>query len=159
MREAGIRYSAQTLSRVSTFARFYDEGVPQVAWTRLVADLETPVSVMLKLAHERPNSFLLESVEGGSSRGRYSIIGCEPDLIWRAHGGKAEVDYRRGYPPTVNDADCWRDVQTLAAGLLGSAAVRELAPVMGGEDFAYYGEHARACRAPEAGRYRPPLHR
>jgi anthranilate synthase component I len=75
-----------------SFARRYDEGVAQVAWTRLVADLETPVSAMLKLAHERPNSFLLESVEGGATRGRYSIIGCEPDLIWRADGTKAEVN-------------------------------------------------------------------
>jgi len=75
-----------------TFARRYDEGAAQVAWTRLVADLETPVSVMLKLAHERPNSFLLESVEGGATRGRYSIIGSEPDLIWRADGTKAEVN-------------------------------------------------------------------
>ena len=75
-----------------TFSRLYDEGVPQVAWTRLVADLETPVSAMLKLAHERPNSFLFESVEGGATRGRYSIIGCEPDLIWRANGDKAEVN-------------------------------------------------------------------
>ena len=69
-----------------SFARRYDEGAAQVAWTRLVADLETPVSVTLKLAHERPNSFLLESVEGGSTRGRYSIIGCEPDLVFRANG-------------------------------------------------------------------------
>ena len=76
----------------ASFARRYDEGTPQVAWTRLVADLETPVSAMLKLAHERPNSFLLESVEGGATRGRYSIIGCEPDLIWRADGGKAEIN-------------------------------------------------------------------
>ncbi len=66
--------------------------MPQVAWTRLVADLETPVSAMLKLAHERPNSFLLESVEGGANRGRYSIIGCEPDLIWRANGARAEIN-------------------------------------------------------------------
>ena len=75
-----------------TFARNYEEGRPQVVWTRLVADLETPVSAMLKLAHERPNSFLLESVEGGAARGRYSIIGCEPDVIWRANGGKAEIN-------------------------------------------------------------------
>ncbi|HEX2448841.1 MAG TPA: anthranilate synthase component I [Methyloceanibacter sp.] len=75
-----------------SFARRYEEGVPQVAWTRLVSDLETPVSAMLKLAHERPNSFLLESVEGGATRGRYSIIGCEPDLIWRAEGTKAEIN-------------------------------------------------------------------
>ena len=75
----------------AVFARLYEEGVPQVAWTRLVADLETPVSAMLKLAHERPNSFLLELVEGGATRGRYSIIGCEPDVIWRANGNKAEI--------------------------------------------------------------------
>lgn len=76
----------------AAFARFYEAGVPQVVWTRLVADLETPVSAMLKVAHERANSFLLESVEGGSTRGRYSIIGCEPDLIWRADGHKAEIN-------------------------------------------------------------------
>jgi anthranilate synthase component I len=74
------------------FARLYDEGQAQVVWTRLVADLETPVSAMLKLAPEQPNSFLLESVEGGSVRGRYSIIGCEPDVIWRADGNVAEVN-------------------------------------------------------------------
>ena len=74
------------------FARRYEKGVAQVAWTRLVADLETPVSAMLKLAQERPNSFLLESVEGGAMRGRYSIIGCEPDLIWRADGASAEIN-------------------------------------------------------------------
>lgn len=76
----------------TTFARLYEESVPQVVWTRLVADLETPVSAMLKIAHERPNSFLFESVEGGANRGRYSIIGCEPDLIWRAEGDKAELN-------------------------------------------------------------------
>lgn len=85
----------------SSFARRYDDGVPQVAWTRLVADLETPVSAMLKLAHERPNSFLLESVEGGATRGRYSIIGCEPDLIWRADGTKAEINRAPQSDPTA----------------------------------------------------------
>ena len=37
-------------------------------------------------------SFLLESVEGGAVRGRYSIIGLEPDLIWRASGAQAEIN-------------------------------------------------------------------
>src|SRR3546814_579307 len=57
----------------------------------MVADLETPVSAMLKLADGRPNSFLLESVEGGAVRGRYSFIGLKPDLIWRCRGDSAEV--------------------------------------------------------------------
>jgi anthranilate synthase component I len=78
------------------FAQTYGRGVAQVVWTRLVADLETPVSAMLKLAHERPNSFLLESVEGGAARGRYSIIGCDPDLIWRSDRGAAKVAYPVG---------------------------------------------------------------
>ena len=44
------------------FAAVYDTGKPQVVSTTLVADLETPVSAMLKLADGLPNSFLLESV-------------------------------------------------------------------------------------------------
>ena len=74
------------------FARAYDAGEAQVVWTRLVADLETPVSAMLKLSAGRANCFLLESVEGGAVRGRYSIIGIEPDLIFRAFGAKAEIN-------------------------------------------------------------------
>ena len=74
------------------FAARYDSGQPQVVWTEFVADLETPVSAMLKLAESQPNSFLLESVSGGSIRGRYSFIGLKPDLIWRATGSQAEIN-------------------------------------------------------------------
>ena len=73
------------------FTDRYDRGEPQVVWTTMVADLETPVSAYLKLAGGRAMSFLLESVEGGEARGRYSIVGLEPDLIWRTYGKKAEV--------------------------------------------------------------------
>ena len=54
----------------AAFTAVYDAGRPQVVWTRLVADLETPVSAYLKLADGRPMSSLLESVEGGAVRGR-----------------------------------------------------------------------------------------
>jgi anthranilate synthase component 1 len=74
------------------FARTYDAGAPQVLYTKLIADLETPVSAFLKLGEGRENAFLFESVQGGESRGRYSIIGLKPDLIWRCRGGKAEVN-------------------------------------------------------------------
>src|SRR3990172_8031625 len=77
---------------IADFVRAYDAGEAQVVWTRLVADLETPVSAMLKLSAGRANCFLLESVEGGATRGRYSIIGIEPDLIFRAFGEKAEIN-------------------------------------------------------------------
>ena len=68
---------------IETFTKTYGEGISQVVWTTLVADLETPVSAMLKLADGRANTFLLESVEGGKVRGRFSIIGMNPDLIWK----------------------------------------------------------------------------
>jgi anthranilate synthase component I len=82
------------------FEHGYGEGRTQLVWTRLVADLETPVSAYLKLtegaatpaARERGMTFLLESVEGGAVRGRYSIIGLRPDLVWRAQGAKAEIN-------------------------------------------------------------------
>src|ERR1700690_2295496 len=74
------------------FAARYEAGEPQVVWTTLVADLETPVSAFLKIAGARPMSFLLESVEGGEARGRYSIIGLEPDVIFRADGPRAEIN-------------------------------------------------------------------
>jgi anthranilate synthase component I len=81
------------------FAAAYDAGKPQVVWTRLIADLETPVSALLKLADRRPNSFLLESVEGGRSRGRYSLIGLKPDVIWRCRGDKAEINRDARFQP------------------------------------------------------------
>lgn len=60
---------------------------------RLVADLETPVSAYLKLAARRGGDmFLLESVEGGASRGRYSMIGLDPDLLFRVTADKAEIN-------------------------------------------------------------------
>src|SRR5258706_1652521 len=76
----------------ASFAAAYEAGQPSVLWTRLVADLDTPVSAMMKLAQGRPNSFLLESVQGGAIRGRYSFIGLRPDLIWRCRGGQAEIN-------------------------------------------------------------------
>jgi anthranilate synthase component 1 len=74
------------------FTERYGRGQAQVVWTTLVADLETPVSAFLKLGGGKAMSFLLESVEGGAVRGRHSIIGIEPDLIWRSNGRKAEVN-------------------------------------------------------------------
>ena len=82
-----------------SFAAAYESGRPQVVWTRLIADLETPVSALMKLADGRPNSFLLESVEGGRSRGRYSLIGLKPDLIWRCRGDKAEINRNARFQP------------------------------------------------------------
>ena len=76
----------------TAFAKGYADGLNQVLWTELVADMDTAVSLMLKLTSAAPDSFMLESVTGGEIRGRYSVIGCNPDLIWRCRGDKAEVN-------------------------------------------------------------------
>jgi anthranilate synthase component 1 len=89
----------QTEPDYPDFAETYEAGTPQVVWTSIVADLETPVSAMLKLAEGEKNSFLLESVEGGAARGRYSIIGMRPDLIWRCRGDAAEMNRQAIHDP------------------------------------------------------------
>ncbi|WP_428409296.1 anthranilate synthase component I [Hyphococcus sp.] len=76
----------------TAFERTYAEGRPQLVWRSLVNDLETPVSAYLKLAANRKNAFLLESVEGGEQLGRFSIIGFKPDVIWRANGARSEIN-------------------------------------------------------------------
>ncbi|WP_375403367.1 anthranilate synthase component I family protein [uncultured Sphingomonas sp.] len=63
-----------------------------LVWRRQVADTETPVAAALKLFEPGRGDFLLESVEGGSTRGRHSLLGLAPDLVFRAHGARAEVN-------------------------------------------------------------------
>lgn len=90
-----------TLPAFQDFRTAYAAGQAQVVWSRMVADLETPVSAMLKLADGQPNSFLLESVEGGAVRGRYSFIGLKPDILWRCHGNSAEINRSARLTPTA----------------------------------------------------------
>ena len=67
-------------------------GKPALVWRSMIADTETPVSAMLKLFEPERGDFVLESVEGGAVRGRYSLIGLAPDLIFRANGPRAEIN-------------------------------------------------------------------
>ncbi len=76
----------------AAFRAALDAGRGQILVRERVADLETPVGAFLKLAHGQAHPFLLESVEGGSARGRYSAIGFAPDLVWRCRGGRAELN-------------------------------------------------------------------
>src|SRR5258708_21839089 len=80
------------------FASAYEAGKPQALYVRLIADLETPVSAFLKLAAGRDNAFLLESVQGGEARGRYSVLGLKPHLILRVRDRQTES--RRNATPT-----------------------------------------------------------
>ncbi|NRA99474.1 MAG: anthranilate synthase component I [Rhodobacteraceae bacterium] len=80
-----------------TFARGYEAGENQIVYTRLAADLDTPVSLMLKLAGARADSFVLESVTGGEVRGRYSIVGMKPDIVWECNGTTARINRNARY--------------------------------------------------------------
>ncbi len=119
------------------FAAGYEAGGNQVVYTRLAADLDTPVSLMLKLAQARADSFMLESVTGGEVRGRYSVIGMKPDLIWECRGRSSRLNRAArfdsdAFQPLARDPlselraliaeshiDLPQDMPPIAAGLFG----------------------------------------
>jgi anthranilate synthase component 1 len=148
----------------TAFAERYARGEPQVVWTTLVADLETPVSAFLKLGEGKPNSFLLESVEGGDTRGRHSIIGLDPDLIWRSQGDRAEINRAPRHKPDDFTACPQPPLEALRALIAESRiALPEGLPPMAAGLFGYLGydmvrqmEHLPAS-IPDAVMVRPTL--
>ena len=74
------------------FEAAWNNGHNQLVYARLAADLDTPVSLMAKLGEARTDTFMLESVTGGEVRGRYSVVGLKPDLIWTCHGTKSRIN-------------------------------------------------------------------
>jgi anthranilate synthase component I len=119
------------------FERGWTAGRNQLVWARLAADLDTPVSLMLKLAEARTDTFMLESVTGGEVRGRYSVVGMKPDLIWRCHGQSAAINREARFDPAAfapldghpldtlraliaeSRVDMPADLPPIAAGLFG----------------------------------------
>ena len=97
------------------FAAAYDRGEAQLVVERMVADLETAVSAQMKLAELGGPIFLLESVEGGAVRGRYSMIGVKPDLIWRAHDGRAEINRHALESPETFEPEALAPLESLRA--------------------------------------------
>ena len=84
-------------------------GRPAFVWRRMIADTETPVSAFLKLHEPERGDYLLESVEGGAVRGRYSLIGLAPDLVFRAEGTAARINRhwltdRDAFEPLAEDS-------------------------------------------------------
>lgn len=85
------------------FETHFKQGKTQLIWKWVAGDLETPVSAYLKLTQAKSYSFLLESVEGGKTLGRYSIIGAEPDQIWSYQKGKTNIhDCLNGGSTTID---------------------------------------------------------
>jgi anthranilate synthase component 1 len=82
------------------FEAGWNAGQNQLVYARLAADLDTPVSLMLKLADASKNSFMLESVTGGEVRGRYSMVGMKPDVIWQCRGAQAEINRQARFDNT-----------------------------------------------------------
>jgi anthranilate synthase component 1 len=72
-------------------------------WREILADLETPVSAFLKV-HRGAYGFLLESVEGGETWGRYSFLGTEPARVLRIHRRQIRIETPGG-PGTVQVTD------------------------------------------------------
>jgi anthranilate synthase component 1 len=120
------------------FAARYEAG-GAVVWSRRVSDLETPVSALLKLGANKPGAFLLESVQGGDFRGRYSIIGLEPDLVWRVRNDRAEAS-RGGFSDASFRAQREDPLKSLRTLLTRSALhlPSELPPMAAGV-FGYLG--------------------
>ena len=105
-----------------SFARAYDAGENQIVYTRIAADLDTPVSLMLKLSGAGKNAFMLESVTGGEVRGRYSIIGMNPDLIWECRGTTSRVNRTARFDDTAF-ATMDADPLTALRGLIAESRI------------------------------------
>jgi anthranilate synthase component 1 len=119
----------------------YEAGRPCLISTKLVADLETPVSAYLKLSAGRAgNMFLLESVEGGAARGRYSMIGLDPDVIWRANADRAEINRQALTQPEAFAPMTEKPLDALRALIAESAIeTRDGLPPMAAGIFGYLG--------------------
>ncbi len=74
------------------FKSHYHAGRTQLVWATLPADLQTPVAAYLKLCTDQSHAFLLESIEGGATLGRYSVIGFDPDLLWTSEDHEKPLD-------------------------------------------------------------------
>ncbi|HUI22112.1 MAG TPA: anthranilate synthase component I [Methylocella sp.] len=122
-------------------ARHYEAGRACLVSTRLVGDLETPVSAFLKLSAGRAGRiFLLESVEGGAARGRYSMIGLDPDIVWRVFGGRAEIN-RHALSSPDDFSPCTEPPLTALRELIAQSridAAEDLPPMAAGV-FGYLG--------------------
>lgn len=94
------------------FSQLAQQGNFVPVYQEWVADLDTPVSAWYKVCAGQPYSFLLESVEGGETIGRYSFVGCDPLWVLEARGNCTTQTYRDGSVQTFEGdpfetlADC-----------------------------------------------------
>ena len=131
-------------------------GQPALVWRRTIADTETPVGAALKLFEPERGDFLLESVEGGAVRGRYSLIGINPDLVFRAKGPVCEINRewrinRAGFAALPGDS--LAELRALVASCridVPPALPRALACLVGYFGYETIGLVEKLPRAPES---------
>jgi anthranilate synthase component I len=146
---------ARTENRELALARL-EQGSPALVWTRLIADTETPVGAALKLFEPGRGDFLLESVEGGEVRGRYSLVGLDPDLVFRATGTACEINRewrgnREAFVPL--EGNSLDELRTLVAACridVPSELPRALACLVGYFGYETIGLVEKLPRAPES---------
>ncbi len=129
------------------FKQLYEAGQTQILSLKLAADLETPISAGLKLGIGRaPYGFLLESAEDGERRGRYSIIGLAPDLIWRVREGRVEINEQAQHDPNALTIDARPPLDSLRA-LISRAAfdLPSHLPAVSAGLFGYIGYDIARC--------------
>ncbi|MEY2984836.1 MAG: Anthranilate synthase, aminase component [Cyanobacteriota bacterium] len=101
----------------SHFVELAQQGNFVPVYQEWVADLETPVSAWYKVCAGQPYSFLLESVEGGETIGRYSFLGCDPMWVLSARGDVTTQVLRNGQrhifqgDPLDTLADCLKSIK------------------------------------------------
>jgi anthranilate synthase component 1 len=101
----------------SRYEQLKAEGYTRIpVWRVAAADLDTPLSVFLKMA-DGPNAFVLESVEGGENWGRYSIIGLPCRRAYRATGRRFEVLDHGRVVETRDDVDPLSEFERLQASV------------------------------------------
>ncbi len=99
------------LPDLATFLDRATRGTVVPVWVEVIADQETPVSAyervrkVLRRRDHASHTFLLESVEGGESVGRYSFIGGAPRAILRSWGRRTEIQFADGARTVVADTD------------------------------------------------------
>jgi anthranilate synthase component 1 len=103
------------LPSFETFEAAWAAGRNQLVYARLAADLDTPVSLMLKLADAAKMSFMLESVTGGEVRGRYSVVGLKPDVIWDCHGTESRINRQARFDDAAFEPLAGHPLETLRA--------------------------------------------
>ncbi|MBV7267010.1 anthranilate synthase component I [Erythrobacter ani] len=88
----------------------------------MIADSDTPVGAARRLIEPGRGDFLLESVEGGEVRGRYSLLGLDPDLVFRASEGEAAINRKWRADRDAFEA-CDADALTELRGLAGRCRI------------------------------------